>query len=274
MALPTIDVSRERFNCRIDGPADAPVLVLSNSLGADLSMWEPQMPALTRRFRVLRYDQRGHGASTVTPAARDSSRLAYGAYSLETLARDVLTLLDALKVKRAHFCGVSMGGATGMWLAANAPERIDRLVLANTAPKFSTPEAWKARIDAVRKGGVEAIADAVLERWFTSGFRARDPETAARMRKIMVATPIAGYIGCCTAIRDTDLRDALPKIAAPTLVIVGTHDPANPPAEGRAFAARIPGARVVELDAAHISNVEAPEAFTAALVGFLHEEGR
>jgi len=274
MALPTIDVQRESFNCRVDGPADAPALVLSNSLGADLAMWEPQMPALTERFRVLRYDQRGHGASTVTPAARDSSRLAYGAYSLETLARDVLTLLDALKIKRAHFCGLSMGGATGMWLAVNAPERVDRLALANTAPKFSTPEAWNARIDAVRKGGVEAIADAVLERWLTSGFRARAPETTARMRKMMVATPVAGYIGCCAAIRDTDLRDALPRIAAPTLVIVGTHDPANPPAEGRAFAARIPGARVVELDAAHISNVEAPEQFTAELLGFLAGEAR
>jgi 3-oxoadipate enol-lactonase len=274
MALPTIDVRRESFNCKVDGPADAPVLVLSNSLGADLAMWEPQMPALIERFRVLRYDQRGHGASTVTPAARDSSRLAPGAYSLEALGRDVLTLLDALKIKRAHFCGLSMGGATGMWLAANAPERIDRLVLANTAPKFSTPDAWNMRIDAVRKGGVEAIADAVLERWFTSGFRARAPETTARMRKMMVATPIEGYIGCCTAIRDADLRDALPRIAAPTLVVVGTHDPANPPAEGRAFAARIPGARVVELDAAHISNVEAPEQFTAELVGFLAGEER
>ena len=272
MVLPTIDVRRENFNCRVEGPADAPVLVLSNSLGADLAMWDAQMPALTRQFRVLRYDQRGHGASTVTAAARDSSRLAPGAYSLETLARDVVVLLDALKIKRAHFCGLSMGGATGMWLATNAPERVDRLVLANTAPKFSTPEAWNTRIEAVRKGGVEAIADAVLERWFTSGFRARDPETTARMRKMMVATPVAGYIGCCTAIRDADLRDALPRIAAPTLVIVGTHDPANPPAEGRAFAARIPGARVAELDAAHISNVEAPEHFTAELAGFLAGE--
>jgi len=274
MALPTLDVRHENINCRVDGRADAPVLVLSNSLGTDLAMWEPQLPALTERFRVLRYDQRGHGASMVTPAARDSSSLAPGAYSLETLGRDVLTLLDALKIKRAHFCGLSMGGATGMWLAANAPERVDRLVLANTAPKFSTPDAWNTRIDAVRKGGVEAIADAVLERWFTSGFRARAPETTARMRKMMVATPIEGYIGCCAAIRDTDLRDALPRIAAPTLVVVGRHDPANPPAEGRAFAARVPGARVVELDAAHISNVEAPEQFTAELVGFLAGEER
>ena len=245
MALPIIDVRREHFNCRMDGPADAPVVVLSNSLGADLTMWEAQMPALTAKFRVLRYDQRGHGTSTATPAARDSSKLAPGAYSIEALGRDVLMLLDALKIPRAHFCGISMGGGTGMWLAANAPERIDRLVLANTAPKFGTPEAWNARIDAVRKGGVDAIADAVLERWFTSAFRARDPDTTARMRKMMVATPVEGYLGCCAAVRDADLRGALASIRSPTLVIVGTHDPANPPAEGRAFAEKIRGARVV-----------------------------
>jgi 3-oxoadipate enol-lactonase len=165
-----------------------------------------------------------------------------------------------------------MGGGTGMWLAANAPERIDRLVLANTAPKFSTPEAWNARIDAVRKGGVEAIADAVLERWFTSGFRAREPDTTARMRKMMVATPVEGYIGCCAALRNADLRAALPGIGVRTLVIVGTYDVANPPAEGRAFAEKIRGARVVELDAGHISNVEAPERFAAEVIGFLTEE--
>jgi 3-oxoadipate enol-lactonase len=259
MALPTIDIQRQRLNCRIDGPADAPVLVLSNSLGADLAMWEPQMPALSAHFRVLRYDQRGHGASEVTP----------GPYTLQALARDVLNVLDALKIKRAHFCGLSMGGATGMWLAANAGERIDRLVLANTAARFGTREAWNARIDAVRKGGVNVIADAVLERWFTPGFRARAPETTVRMRAMMAAIPTEGYIGCCAAVRDTDLRNILGTIRCPTLVIVGAHDVATPAAEGRELAERIRGARCVELDAAHISNVEAPEQFTAELVGFL-----
>jgi 3-oxoadipate enol-lactonase len=272
MVLPTIEVQRERFNCRVDGPTDAPALILSNSLGTNVAMWDAQMPALTARFRVVRYDQRGHGASTVTPAAHDSSRLAPGAYSIDTLGRDVLVLLDALKIPRVHFCGISMGGATGMWLAVHAPERIDRLVLANTAPKFGTPDMWNARIDAVREGGVEAIADAVLERWFTSGFRTRAPDTTAQMRKMMVATPVEGYIGCCAAVRDADLRGALTRIASPTLVIVGTHDVASPPAEGRAFAQKISGARVVELDAGHISNVEAAERFTAEVVGFLTVE--
>jgi 3-oxoadipate enol-lactonase len=262
MALPTIDVQRERFNCRVDGPAGAPVLVLSNSLGTNLEMWQAPLPALTARFRVLRYDQRGHGGSAVTP----------GAYSIETLGRDVLGLLDALAIPRAHFCGLSMGGATGMWLAANAPERIDRLVLANTAAKFGTPEAWNARIDTVRKGGTVAIADAVLERWFTRAFQARAPDRVARMREMLVATPAEGYIGCCAAIRDVDLRSAIGGVTRPTLVIVGTHDVATPPAEGRAVAERIRGARVVELDAAHISSVEAGERFGAELISFLTAE--
>ncbi len=262
MVLPTIEVQRERFNCRVDGPADAPVLVLSNSLGTNLAMWEAQMPALTAHFRVLRYDQRGHGSSMVTP----------GAYAIDTLGRDVLGLLDALKIPRVHFCGLSMGGATGMWLAVHAPERIDRLVLANTAARFGTTEAWNARIDAVRKGGVEAIADAVLERWFTPGFRARAPETVARMRETLVATPAEGYVGCCAAIRDVDLRSAIGRIARPTLVIVGTHDVATPPAEGHAVAERIRGARCFELDAAHISNVEAAGRFTTEVVDFLIAE--
>lgn len=259
MALPTVDIERVKLNCRIDGPADAPVVVLSNSLGTNLEMWDAQMPSLSARLRILRYDQRGHGASEATPAP----------YAFDTLGRDVLVLLDALKIKRAHFCGVSMGGGTGMWLAAHAPERIDRLVLANTAAKFGTREAWNARIDAVRKGGLAAIADGVLERWFTPGFRARAADTVQRMRDMLAATPVEGYLGCCAAVRDVDLRNAIGRISAPTLVIVGAHDVSTPAAEGRALAERIRGARVVELDAAHISNVEAAERFTTEVLGFL-----
>jgi 3-oxoadipate enol-lactonase len=262
MAPATIDVQREHTNCRVDGPADAPVLVLSNSLGTDLAMWDAQMPALTARFRVVRYDTRGHGQSSAPT----------GPYTIAALGRDVLVLLDALKIRRAHFCGLSMGGAIGMWLAANVGERIDRLVLANTAAKFGTREAWSVRIDAVRKGGVDAIADAVLERWFTPGFRARAPDTAARMRAMMAAIPTEGYIGCCAALRDIDLRDSLGTIRCPTLVIVGAHDVATPPAAGRELVEKIRGARCVELDAGHISNVEAPERFTAELAGFLAAE--
>src|SRR5438874_3689616 len=183
MSLPTIEVQGERFHCRVDGPADAPVVVLSNSLGTTFAMWDAQMPALTARFRVMRYDTRGHGASVISP----------GGYALDTLGRDVLGLLDALKIPRAHFCGLSMGGAVGMWLALNAPERIDRLVLADTAAKFGTPERWNARIEAVRQGGVGAIADGVLEGWFTARFRARAPDAVARLRQMLLGAPTEGH---------------------------------------------------------------------------------
>ncbi|MDQ2962506.1 MAG: 3-oxoadipate enol-lactonase [Pseudomonadota bacterium] len=264
MALPTLDSQREKLNCRVDGPSDAPVLVLSNSLGTNLSMWDAQMPALTARFRVLRYDTRGHDASTVTP----------GPYTIAQLGRDVLMLLDALKIRRAHFCGLSMGGMTGMWLGVHAPDRIGRMVLANTAPKIGTPEIWNQRIDNVRKGGMEAIVDTVLERWFTAGFRARAPEAIARMRAMLTATPPEGYVACCAAVRDMDQRDAIAEIRHPVLVIAGTHDAVTPPAEGRATAERIRGARYVELDAAHISNVEAADRFTAEVVAFIAGESK
>ncbi|TMG81551.1 MAG: 3-oxoadipate enol-lactonase [Betaproteobacteria bacterium] len=262
MSLPTIEVQGERFHCRVDGPAGAPVLVLSNSLGTNLAMWDAQMPALSARFRVMRYDTRGHGASVVSP----------GGYALDTLGRDVLGLLDALKIARAHFCGLSMGGAIGMWLALNAPERIDRLVLADTAARFGSAEKWNARIDAVRKGGLAAIADGVLEGWFTPRFRKRAPDAVARLRQMLLAAPIEGYLASCAAVRDVDLRSAVGRIACPTLVIVGTHDVPTPPAEARALAERIRDARCVELDAAHISNVEAAQAFNAELIGFLTAE--
>ena len=259
MATTSIDVQGARFNCRVEGPSDAPWLVLSNSLGADLTMWDDQTPALARRFRVLRYDQRGHGASAVTP----------GPYTIEQLGRDVLALLDALKARKAHFCGISMGGMTGMWLGVNAAERIDRLVLANTAPQIGTLEIWNTRIDSVRKGGLAAIADGLMERWFSKGFCERAPATVARIRATATATSPEGYVAACAAVRDTDLWSVIGRIGAPTLVISGTHDPSTPPADGRKLAERISGARYVELDAAHISNVEQAERFTAELTGFL-----
>ena len=259
MAQPAVDLERARLKCRIDGAADAPVLVLSNSLGTDLAMWDAQIPALTARFRVLRYDSRGHGASEVIP----------GPYSIERLARDVLMLLDDLRIERAHFCGLSIGGMVGMWLGVHAPERLDRLALCNTSPKIGSPEMWKARIETVRKGGVSSIADAMLGRWFTAGFLERSPAEVARMRAMMAATPTEGYVATCAAIRDMDQWDSIAGISRPTLVISGTHDVATPTADGRRMAEVIPGARYVELDAAHISNVEAPAAFNIAVMDFL-----
>jgi 3-oxoadipate enol-lactonase len=256
--------TREDLNYRVDGAPDAPALVLSNSLGTDLSMWDAQMPALSARFRVVRYDTRGHGASAVTP----------GPYTIGELGRDVLLLLDALKIHRAHFCGLSMGGMIGMWMGAQAPDRIGRLVLANTAPKIGTPEMWNQRIDGVRKGGMQTVVDTLLERWFTPGFRARAPEQVSRVRAMLLATPPEGYVACCAAVRDMDQREAIGGITHPTLVISGAHDPVIPLDEARATAERIRGARYVELDAAHLSNVEAAERFTGELLAFLGGDER
>lgn len=257
--MASLTPDRERCHACVEGPADAPVLVLSNSLGTHLGLWDGQLSALTTRFRVLRYDTRGHGSSPLTTPS----------LSMAMLGGDVLALLDSLKIERAHFCGLSMGGMTGMWLGVHAPERIDRLVLANTAPRIGTADIWNARIAAVRQGGMGAIADAVLERWFSAGFRARAPDAVGRIAAMLTATPSEGYRACCAAIRDTDLWPAVAAIRSPTLVIAGRHDVATPAAEGRKLAERIAGARYVEIDAAHISNVEAADRFTAELLGFL-----
>ena len=255
-----VDVDGARIRCRIDGDESAPAVVLSNSLGTDLAMWEPQVPALARAFRVVRYDTRGHGMSTATT----------GPYDVERLGRDVVGVLDGLGIARAHFCGLSLGGITGMWLGVHAPDRLQRLVLANTAARIGPPENWNARIEKVRAGGIAAISQAVLERWFTPAFASAHPDTIGAMRQMMERQPADGYIACCTAVRDMDQRDAIAAIGAPTLVIAGTHDIATPAADGRFLADRIQGAAYTELDAAHISNIEASPAFTSALLAFLN----
>lgn len=252
-----IDGARIRY--RLDGPIGAPFLMLSNSLGTNLDMWEPQLPALSRRLRVLRYDSRGHGLSEVTP----------GPYDIDRLARDVVGLLDELRIERTDFCGLSLGGMVGMWLGVHAPQRLGRLVLCNTAPRIGSAERWNTRIDAVNKGGVPAIADALLELWLTRRFRDAFPEQAERMRAMLVATPAAGYVASCAAVRDMDQWTGLSRIASLTLIVAGTHDVVTPPAEGRRMAELIAGSKLVELDAAHISNVEAPERFAAEVLAFL-----
>jgi 3-oxoadipate enol-lactonase len=259
--MPNIDVNGVQVRYEIDGPGDGPVLMLSNSLGTDVSMWAPQVPAFSKRFRVVRYDTRGHGASGVTP----------GPYTIEQLARDAVALLDRLGIERAHFCGLSKGGMIGMWLGINAPQRINKLVLCNTSACIGAPELWNARIENVRKGGMEAIATAVLQRWFTPAFHERAPGTIEAMRRTLVATPPDGYIACCAAVRDMDQRAAIARIGAPTLVIAGSQDAATPPADGRFLAETIPGAKYVELEAAHISNIEVVDGFTDAVLRFLGE---
>jgi 3-oxoadipate enol-lactonase len=257
--MPFADFAEVHLHYQFDGPLGAPVLLLSNSLGTDLAMWEAQMPRLTRDHRVLRYDTRGHGQSSVPP----------GPYTIERLGTDVIALLDHLALDRVTFCGLSLGGMTGMWLGTHVPARIARLVLANTAARVAAPELYDARIDTVNAGGIAAISDAVLARWFTPSFIAREPATLIAMKAMMERTPAPGYVACCAAIRDMDQREEVKAIAAPTLVIVGSHDGATPPADGRFLAERIPGARLIELDAAHLSNIEAAPAFNAALASFL-----
>jgi len=235
------------------------VLVLSNSLGTNLSMWDPQMPQLTQRFRVLRYDTRGHGRSSVTP----------GDYTIEQLGRDVVALLDVLELKRVHFCGLSMGGMIGMWLGVHAAERLARLVLSNTAARIGTKEAWNARIATVRSEGMKAVAAAVSERWFTPEFRAMRPQRVAQAQQMLENSPPQGYAANCAAIRDMDQREEVAQITAATLVIFGAKDPVTPPADSQYLVSQIRGAEVVELDAAHLSNVEQAEAFTDAMCSFL-----
>ncbi len=241
------------------GAEHAPVLVFSNSLGTTLRMWDPQVFAFTKNFRLLRYDTRGHGQSSITP----------GPYTIEQLSWDVVRLLDFLQLERVHFCGLSMGGMTGMFLGANAPNRFHKIVLCNTAAQIGTPDSWNARIEAVQKGGMHAVAAAVLERWLTPGYRTSHPaETAGVLRMLEEANP-EGYVSNCAAVRDMDQREALQNVKVPTLVLAGTHDSSTPPAEGKFVAQQIPGASYVEVNAAHLSNLEAQDEFNRHLADFL-----
>ena len=258
--MPTINADDGcPLNVAVEGRDDGPTLMLSNSLGCTIAMWEPQLGALAKQFRVIRYDRRGHGQSGA-PA---------GPYAMERFGRDVLAILDALKIEKTHWCGLSMGGMVGQWLGANAPERFDRMILANTSCYYPDPTNWDNRIKAVQEGGLAAVADAVIAGWLTAGFREREPAATARMKAMLLSAPPAGYIACCQALRTLDQRDLLPRVSRPTLVIAGRQDPATPVAAGEYIRAHIPGASMTILDAAHISNVEQPQAFTEAVIGFL-----
>jgi 3-oxoadipate enol-lactonase len=254
-----LELQDSRIYYELSGSERRPALLFSNSLGTNISMWDRQMPILARDFRILRYDTRGHGQSSVSP----------GPYAMDHLADDVLALLDQLRIDRVHFCGLSMGGMIGMLLAVQAPQRLGKLVLCNTAPKIGSAEQWNARIDTVRKQGMQGVVDGVLERWFTPRFRAASPSAIEFTKQMLLKTPVEGYIGCCAAIRDTDLRGAISPIHAPTLIISGTHDPVAPPSDGHFMEQHIPGAQYKELPAAHLSNIEAAEAFTMEVSSFL-----
>lgn len=257
--MPTIDADGCPLYVEVEGRDNAPVLMLSNSLGTNLHMWDDQVGEFAKHFRLVRYDRRGHGKSGAPK----------GPYSFERFGRDILAIIDALKIKKINWCGLSMGGMDGQWLGANAPDRVEKLILANTNFYYADKGPWADRINFVQEKGLGQLVGPNMERWFTKGFRDRAPQAIARMTEMFVATNPAGYIACVEAIRDMDFRASNPRVTTPTLVIVGKQDPATPPSAGEAIAQQIRGAKLAALDAAHISNVEQPKLFTEAVLNFL-----
>lgn len=247
-----------RLYWRADGREDLPALVLINSLGTDHAMWTPVLDGLLRRFKVIRYDTRGHGASDAPP----------GDYSIGMLARDTLAVADAAGARTFVLCGVSLGGMTAAWLAARHPDRVERAVLANTAASMD-PANMQQRIDAVRAGGMQAVVQTSVARFLTPRYLARSTPYAATLERTMRSLDPVGYGGCCAAIRDLAIEPLVPTIRVPVMVVVGSDDPSTPPARGRALAAAIPRASVVELKSFHFSHAEQPAAFLAAVVPFL-----
>ena len=258
----TITTSSGAFRIRIDGPADAPVLVFSNSLGTTLEMWDAQAERFAQTHRVLRYDTRGHGGSVVSP----------GPYSFDQLGGDVVALLDALQIERASFCGISMGGFTGLWLGVNAPQRLNHLVVANSAAKIGTADGWTSRAALVREKGTAAMAELAASspsRWFTEAFVAAQPGLVRRAQGWIAGVAPEGYAACCEALAQGDLRTDIARITVPTLLIAGSADPVTTVADAQAMQAAIAGAQLAEVPASHLSNLEAPAAFDAALAAFL-----
>ena len=247
------------LNVEVSGRESGPALMLSNSLGTSLHMWDDQAAEFEKHFRLIRWDRRGHGKSGVSK----------GPYNFDLFGRDILKVLDTLKIDKVNWCGLSMGGMDGQWLGAHAADRVSKLVLANTNFYYADKSPWADRIKTVRENGLKHIVGLNMERWFTAGFRQRAPQAMARMTEMFLSSNLDGYIGCVEAVRDMDFRATNPRVTTPTLVIVGTHDPATPPAAGEEIARTVKDGKVVALDAAHISNVEQPKAFTDAVLNFL-----
>lgn len=254
-----VDVAGERFRVEITGPQDAPPLILAHSLGCTLGMWDEAAPLLARTRRVVRYDARGHGES----AAPDQ------VYAMGDLGRDVLALMERLGLATADFCGLSLGGMVGQWLALNAPQRLTRLVLSNTTAHAGPARFWDHRIRQVRKEGTEPIADSVIDSWFTPAFKAKAPGRVGEVRAMVAGMRASGYMGTSAAMRDMDFRADLPRIRTDTLVIVSQDDRSTPPAWGEAIAGAIPGARLERLPGGHLSAIEQPEAFARTVSTFL-----
>jgi 3-oxoadipate enol-lactonase len=253
-----------RLIYRVDGNPHAPALMFSNSLGTTHELWSAQVAGLASAFRVILYDTRGHGGS-------DAPK---GPYTLEMLGLDALAILDAAGAPRAHVCGLSLGGLTAMWLGVHAPDRLESLILASTAARIGNALLWQERIELVKSSGLQPLATAAMDRWFTGAFRAAHPDIIDRYRQMLESCPADGYVSCCAVLRDADLRDEIGGIAVPALVIAGTHDPVTLPADADEIRTRIHNARLVLLDAAHLANVEQAAAFNDRVLAFINEKGR
>ena len=261
--MPVFENREVGIHYELSGAEDRPVLVLGNSLGSNLHMWDKVVPQFENQYRVLRYDTRGHGRSGIPD----------GPYTLDQLGNDALALLDFLGLNRVSFCGLSMGGQVAMWIAIHAPERVDRIVLANTGARILTPDLWDARIATVQQNGMSALAAATLERWFTPRYREQHPDEMSAIQAMIANTNPAGYCACCAVLREADLRSEIRTIEKPALVITGTHDPATPPSDGRALCAAIRNSQYLELDASHLSAWERANEFANAVLAFLPTGG-
>ncbi|MEY9783023.1 3-oxoadipate enol-lactonase [Sinorhizobium fredii] len=260
--MPYLDLASHRLHYRIDGDTHDSQgkawLIFCNSLGTDLTMWDAQVAGLWQHFRILRYDRRGHGLSSAPPPP----------YALADLGNDVLALLDALQIRRAHFCGLSIGGLTGQWLGIHAGHRLGNIALCATSAKIGTAESWIARSDAVRESGLATLTAATAERWFTPSFNAVEPGTVGKVLDSFVATSIDGYVGCCAALAGADLREDIERIANPVLAVSGDDDPVCPPADLEDITVRVQRGRHLSLPGRHIVNIESTRAFNGALLEF------
>jgi 3-oxoadipate enol-lactonase len=256
---PFVDNLGARISYSVDGPPGAPVILFINSIGTTRELWSRQVRTLSNAYRVITYDARGHGRSSVPP----------GEYTIEQLGRDALAILDTERAATAHLCGISLGGITALWLGVHAPGRLRTLTAANTAARIATPQFWKERIEFVQTQGMTALAEPTMTRWFTEAFRTREPETVQRFKSMVERISPIGYAGCSAAMRDEDLREAIAAIRCPVLAIAGRTDPATPP-EGLQFIhEKIAGSKLLTLECAHLSNVECAGQFNEGLRDFI-----
>ena len=258
----SLDTARGAFRVTVDGDAAAPALILSNSLGTTLEMWDPQVDAFAQHHRLIRYDSRGHGGSPVTP----------GPYSFADLGQDVLAVLDALGIAQAAFCGISMGGHTGLWLGIHASSRFSAIAVCNSAAKIGTPQGWNERAAMVREGGqasMHTLAESSPGRWFSADFVSAQPAQVQRAQAWLAGIAPQGYAACCEALATSDLRGDLGRITTPTLLLAGASDPVTTVADAHAMQAGITGAQLAIVPASHLSNLEAPGAFDQAILHFL-----